>query len=815
MNKLDFKISLRQLYRQKLYGITNILGLGVALACALVLGLYAYAQFTVDHHHVNRDRIVRVVGELTANGENRGPNAMTSRSLGPLLVKRFPQIGEFVRFQFTQRSLVKTDTAQAYHADMLLSDPNVFKILSHQVLYGDPETALVGPNKIAIDGSMAHYFFGDINPVGKTMTINGVAYQVSLVFADIGQSSHLRYRALLPMNSALNPTGINIDNASADQLFSIGIYTYLLLNREMTLSYLQILLDQFYDDVMADIGRERNLKIQLWPQHLKNIYFDNGYQREIPGGTGNLDYVLGLLAIAMIILAVACINYGNQATALASQRVSSIGTRRLLGTDGGSIALQFFVEAQVTVWLAFGISIVVIETLQTLSLPLMPLNLAVIDQLIGNPQLLFWTAMVLVGTGLMAGLYPALYLARQPLANLFTNINGNDQSPRFRLRYLLVALQFFVTVGVLSSTVIVNRQMQYVAERSLGFNSNNLLSVNIRGADTISRLPQLKAELLINPLVEAVGESSFIPPGQVSTNLFQVETDSGEVNKALINWTFVGQEFIEVMQIPLLEGKNLSASNDFEQPILVNESLVQQMGWQQALGKRIRYGDAINGRVAGVISDFHFKSLRNAVEPLFVIPYFNFDYTNFTPEQKANVVRPLLIRIDGRQTSKALSYIESVVSRYNSETPFEYWFFADNLGDQYWQDRALLRLISVFSLICVTITLVGLAGLIAFTTEQRTKEIGIRKVLGATLVQLLQLLGSKATALVVIAGTLACLVSFNLVQDWLNNFIYRLPLTWHYYAVTVAIVTVATLMVIAYQCVKIAYRNPVEALRYE
>ena len=817
MQSPNLTLTWRGFYRRKLYHLTNIGGLGVALACSLTLLLYCLQEFYVDRHHVKADRIVRLVNEFTSNGEARGANATTSRSLGPLLIKQYPQIGEFVRVQFTARSLVRFGDTQNYRADMIVTDPNVFNVFSHDVLLGDPDTALNAPDGIAISDSFAKYYFGENylsqgKTLGATLLINDLPYRVTLVFADIGNKSHLRYNALLPMSSAMNSTGINVDNASPSQLFSIGVYTYLLLDDNFPRSHLQALLDEFYRDVMAKIGDERNLSVKFWWQPLTEIYFGRGYSREIPNGTGNGYYVMGLLAIASILILVAGINYGNQATVLALRQSESIQLRQLLGASPWRLSLQNLLEAQFSVFAALIVALLLTEIVRWWGVPLQPLNLAVVEQLIQHPSWLLMTLLLTACIGFSATFYPTLFLLR-----LSTNRHFDKKRPRLVLRHVLVFCQFLVVTLVITCTLIVNRQIQYIVNYPMGYDSQALLAINLKGADVASKATQIKTRLLEHPDILGVSTSGFVPPGNVPTNQFAVENNEGSFSNTAFDWMMGGEDFAEVMGFELIEGAGFPTEfNPFvERPVLVNQNLVKAMQWDQALGKRLRLGDFIDGRVVGVIENFHYQSLHTDIQALVVAMQGPLDYSGLSREQRNNVTQPLLIKIDPRNRQQSIQHLETTMNQFAPDQPFEYWLFEESINSEYWLERNLMRLITVFSIICIAVALVGLISLISHSIEQRNKEVGIRKVLGAGLITLLQLLSSSTFALILGASVVAVGLSYFVTQSWLQTFVYQAPFSPLTYLAAVVLVTAVAGLVIVYQCLRAAQWNPVDLLRTE
>jgi len=802
-------ITLRHFKREKSYALINILGLSLAIACSLILALYIRSELTYDQHNLNHERIYRLVNVFTVNGkEDRF--AATPQVLGPLFLKEYPQVGEFVRFRPVQRGVFTYEGTELYWDDVRMADENVFKVFSHTAVYGDLENALADPLSIAISESFSRQYFGERNPIGETISSETFKLRVTAVFEDLPDNSHLKYSALLPMK-LLESFGQSDDNASPQQLFNIGIYTYFLLSPELDQPALQRLLEEFYDKVMSPIGIQASISVVFITQPLADIHFESSFGYDEP--TGNIFYVYGFFAVAIFVLLVACINYTNLATARATKRAKEISMRKIIGASRAQLITQFMGESLGYAIAALGLGLLIVVLAEAFT----PLNTLLgkgtLLNLSQQPLVLAWIGAGTILVGLLAGAYPAFYLSSiAPLSALTaTKIVRSD---RLHLRQVLIFMQFLVSVGVLSSTILMGLQMQYLASKPLGFNQENKLSIQLRGVDTLEKIPVIRNELLKNANILGFSETSYAPGQGVAINLMQVENNQGQMEPTTLNHFAVGKEFIEVMGIEIIEGRDFSKRllTDVGTSVVVNETLVEAMGWDNPLGKRIQ---TLNARVVGVMKDFHFTSLHEPVAPMFLRPFPPPDYSNVPALQRTLLSRGIVVNIAGENIFQTVNYIESVISQFDQKHPFEYRFFDDLLNEMYQSENNLMQLTGVFAGICIFISCMGLFGVAAFTTEQRTKEIGIRKVLGASTGQIIAMLSKNLMYLVVVASVLASVVSYYVMNDWLNVFAFRVDIEiWVFVAASAAVALVA-FFTVALQSSKTAQSNPVNALRYE
>ena len=809
MANSEIKAALRIFYREKTYALINLSGLSLAIACCLILGLYLRSELTYDRHHVRHKEIFRVVGEYTTSG-NSARCAVTPIPFGPMLKENYPEVRDYVRFSQLGRILIRSNDKALYWEDAYSADENVFDIFTHKILYGDPKTALKDPSSAAVSETFARRYFGDVNPIGKTIQaelVPQIPRKITLVFRDLPENTHLKYHVLFRFED-LPPS---VDRRR--MLFNIGLFTYLVMPENYNVGDFKAISTSFFARFMEDTGKAIGQTWQSWLQPLADIhlYSDVSYDRP----TGDRYYIYGFAAVAVFILLVACINYVNLAIARAAKRTKEIGMRRILGVPKGRLMFRFLGESVLFAMIAMVIGIALVE----IAMKLTPLNdlfgKSLTFGLRDEPILLLWIIGLSLFVGLISGLYPAAYLSSiSPLSAVTSSQGGGRGS--FRLRELLVLIQFTVSVIVIACTLAMAMQMRYVANKPLGFEKHNRVIINLRGMDLIEKYPILKNELLQDSRILGVSVSDA-PLGLERFSILHstVDSEDGAPGKIILANMHVGNDFVEVMGVQLVSGRDFSKRllTDVGTAFVVNETLANNRGWKNPLGKRIQMG-GINGKVIGVVKDFHAKSLHSPVEP-FVLYQFDDNYQNVSPEVRAAIGRTLTVSIAGKDVQQTLRLLQDKFTAYDPKHPFEYEFLDEMIDELYLSEERLMKRVGIFAGICIFISCLGLFGLAAFATEQRSKEIGVRKVLGASASQIILMLSRKTLWLVFAGSIVASIVAYYAIEEWLSGFAYRVGIHPLVFVVSAAVVIAVAFITIALQSCKIAQTDPARTLRYE
>ena len=805
------KTTIRILYREKMYAIINIAGLSIAIACCLILGLYLRSQLTYDMHNKKYKQIYRVVNETNINGKI-DTFAITPQPLGVMLKDQYLEVKDYVRFSvINQKVLMHSDNNKAfYRDDIAYVSKNVFDYFDHKFIYGDPKT-VKNERFFAVSESFAKKYWGNENPIGKTITSEGNTAKVTHVFANLPRNSHLMYDVLRSDDIPL----LNDPDQRRLSLWVPRFYTYLIMSEDYDIGKFKDISDTFFERYMKDLGRPYNATWRAWIQPLASIHYSSKVGFDLP--TGNKHYLYGFIAVAFFILLVACINYMNLATARATKRAKEVGMRKILGSGRARLIFQFMGESVFFSLVALAIGYILAE----LALSQTPIN-GLLDNFIVlkdlyEPRLVIWMLAFSLGLGVISGIYPALYLSsKAPLSSLGASHRAGKGS--IRLREALVLIQFMISVCVVACTLLMILQMRFVSQMPLGFHKKNRVVVTLHTADLIDKVPTIKKELSKNSsilgsalCVDVIGKIKGRPLG------FKIENNDGVSEATTVKYMDVDKDFIDVMGIKLKDGMGFSKRlmTDVGDPYIVNEAMVKKMGWNQALGKHIK--DYLNnGKVIGVVQDFHYDSLKKTIEP-FVLKRFN-GTQNVPPQDRELMTMNLIVNIKGEDTSKTLSFLKQKFAEFDPQHPFEYEFLDDSLNKLYINEQRQMELIGIFAAVCIFISCLGLFGLAAFTTEQRTKEIGVRKVLGASTSQIITLLARNILFLVLGGAVIASLVAWYAMDDWwLTDFAYKININRNLWVfiVSAAIAVVVAFATVALQSFKTAQANPVEALRYE
>ncbi|WP_423147755.1 ABC transporter permease [Rubrolithibacter danxiaensis] len=797
MLKNYLKIAVRNLLKYKLTSFINLFGLAVGLTCCLAIVAYALNELSFDKFHSKADRIYRVTTDWKWTGGSLNA-ASTSGPVAPLLKQNFPEVENTVRFFAEGTEFVKSGE-NTVELSPIFTENSFFKIFDYTFLYGDPKSALSEPNSMILSESAAVKIFG--NPAGaygKTLEyINRPPQKVTGIIKDVPQNSHLVFNAV----GALDTQAEYLKS-----LQQLNVYTYVLLKKGTDVHQLE-------QKISKLMGKELNDTVSSYRspfQPLTSIHLHSHLTNEV-GATGNIQYLYIFSIVGAIILLLACINYINLATAQSSRRAKEVGVRKVIGSDRGRIILQFFTESFLLVILAALFSLLILQLITPFLTK------------IGGEQISLWNynwhfiAGVIIGfaliVGILSGIYPAVYLSGFRPATILKGVTAKSPSTAF-FRKSLVVVQFTISIALIAFTVIVWQQLNYALNKDLGFNKDQVLGIRIPGNDLrIKNLAAFKSKLSSYPgiLATTVTTNPLGKDGWISTGGFFFETDGQRPSYTNISQQLgIDPAYFKMMGISLKEGRNFSAAipSDSAQSLIVNETLVKKRGWKNPLGKRIWYFTDDNGstkeaKVIGVVKDFHVESLHKNIEPLlfYLAP----------PEQSDN----LYIKLRPENIRKSLAYVQKTYREFDNYNPFETYFLDENFASQYQDDNQKRNLFLLFASLAIVIACLGLFGLAAFTIEQRTKEIGIRKVLGASIKNVLVLVTKDFVWLVCMAFVIAVPIAWWGMNKWLQDFAYKIPIHWWTFAIAGILAVLVAVLTISFQAMKAAIANPVKSLRTE
>ncbi len=788
-----FIVAVRNLLKKKSYSMINIIGLAIGIACCILILLYVQDELSFDQYHENVDQIYRLVLERHA-AEKMSLDISTPPPLASALTNDFPQIIHTVRFLNTDNPipLVNHGDKRFYERHFFFVDPNVFDVFTIPFILGDPNKSLQKPNSIVITEETARKYFGDENPLGKTLTFNNyLDLEVTGVVQNSPSNSTLKFDFLASFSTLYGWLGREF----VDNWQNNICQTYLLLSDDFSA---KILSRQLPDLIKKYLSEANSLKqIHLQPLNRIHLYSYQDYQ--LSSG-GDIRYIYLLSAVALFILLIGCINFMNLATARSIERFREVGIRKVVGATKNQLVQQFLGETLLSTILALLIAIIMVE----LCLPY--LNTFIESDITVNyrQDLNLWIGLIGIGlfVGFISGVYPAFFLSRfQPIHTLKKRVKIGHS--RVSLRQVLIVVQFTLTITLIIGTMVVNDQIYFMQNKKLGFDKDHVIIVPIRDQALRQNPEPLKTQLRQHPYILQVGASALLPGGPVGRTRFRVEAISDEGTMSML---WVDHDFIKTLGIELVAGRDFSNKfqTDATEAVILNEEAIRQLGWtdpDEAIGKSFELVGSKRGRIIGVVKDFNFASLHRKIEPLVLHewPWLNY----------------ILVRVAATHLPNILDDLENTWRKFDPNHPFTYTFLDDKFDQFYQSEKQLGQISGFFSLLAISIACLGLLGLVAFDVEQRTKEIGIRKVLGASITNIVKLFTIGFVKLVFLANLIAWPIAYLVLEDWLQNFAYRIDIGLSTFLLSGTLVLVIALLTISYQSIKAALMNPIKTLRYE
>jgi putative ABC transport system permease protein len=798
----------RNIIRNRFYSILNIAGLSIGIAAAIFILLYVQDELSYDKYNAKRDRIYRIESDFTI-GNKHDKFAIVSIPMGPALKIEFPEVEEFVRLYDVGNSLFRFGDKEYYEDYFYFTDSTIFDIFSYKLIIGDPKKALTEPNTIVLTEKIAKKYFGSDDPMGKVISSgSGRNYQVTGIMQNVPGNSHLKFDALISGMSIAAQQGIdNFNSLEPERFWNIGVYTYILLKENSSMQSIQEKFTPFYDKYMKPIGDQINASFSLMSTPIVDTHFRQGLGAELP--TGNKSYVFIFSAVAIFILMLAAINYMNMATARSAKRAKEVGVRKVLGAHKKLLIRQFLSESLTLAFIALLIAILIVTLLMPEFNNLTGKELSF--SLKQNPLIIIEVLMITVITGLISGSYPAFYLSSFLPVRVLRGTVTNTGKKSGTLRRVLVVLQFFIAIFMIIGTIVVTSQIHFLKNKNLGFDKKNLVAMEIQDSTFRSKIETFKKELLNNPDVEAVTNSTGVPGRIDWIQVMRIEQEEKMSDHAII-FARTDFDFIKTMKMEIVKGRDFDRNmgTDALEAAIINETAVKDFGWEEnPLGKKIHYGFELDGsggrilKVIGVVKDFHFRSLHNKIEPVMF----------FLSEQPGLL---LTCRINPDKQAQTLAFIESKWNEYNAKRPFAYEFLDKSLDEMYIAEEKIGIIIQIATFLTIFIALLGMLGLSSFIAEQRTKEIGIRKIVGASVGSVLQLLYKEFAILILVAFIIASPVAWWRLGIWLDDsFIYHEPLRWTSFILAGAIALVIGMGTISFYIIRVASGNLVDAIKYE
>ena len=807
MIKNYFKIALRNLSRHKGYAAINILGLAIGIACVILIMLYVQREVSYDNFHPKGDQTYRLNIQVT----NPQTGAVRQRAIGPYrladeLATDFEDFEHIIRIAPQFREQVEYNDETYGEQNLAFVDSEVFNAFGFNLIKGDPNTVLDDPFSLVITEEVSNKYFGTPNGVGKVVSIRDQDFEVTGIMEEVPRNSRFDFNMLVSMNS-----GKQVFSRIVLENWGEGyVETYAVLPPNLKPSDMKERLQSFID-LKLEAWRQASPVLLMQP--LSDVYL---HSQEISsftsGSDGDITYVYAFSFIALFILIIACINFMNLSTAKSSMRAREVGLRKVVGAMRTQLIGQFLSESTVLAFISLFIGLL----LARISLPIFndlaesSLSLNILE----NGPLFIGLILVALFVGIAAGSYPALLLSSfKPVNVLAGTLKAGSKGGM--MRKVLVAFQFATSIFLLVVTGIVYQQLNYCKNMDLGFDKENVLLMGIP-VEARNQFQEFKTELMKNPSITNAGASSRVPPGNLSSSLQAKPEGVPEDQRKGMQTVWTDFGFIETMGFKMASGRSFSREfpSDERGGFIINEAAVKDIGWtnESAIGKTFGSQEIKDwddgqwvdrdGKVIGVIEDFHFETLKREIVPTvyFIAPQMAWNYA---------------VRLNGNNTSAAIEHIESTYAKFNPDTPFEYTFVDENYADLYQAEERQGKIFGVFALLAIFVACLGLAGLASFTAEQKKKEVGIRKILGASSTNIIMLLSREFSWLVIIAAIIASPIAWYIMHNWLQDFAYQVPIGIGIFIISASLAMLIAWFTVSLQTARAALDNPINSLRHE
>lgn len=793
MFKNYFKIAFRSLLKSKGTSFINVLGLSIGMACCIIIFLFVQNELSYDRFHSKSDNIFRVLTIDEALGVSSSLVGITLPALGEAMEDQFPEVVNRVRMLTQGRQLVNYEQQGFYTQNFAYAEPSLFDVFDFKLIEGDTEAALSAPNTVVFTESMARRTFGGEDPIGKRVDIgNQTGLEVVAIMKDITENSHLDFDVVVSMVQADTTSNLSQFLRSWQ---SISMVTYVELASPSNEANVEAKMEELIR--ANNVGD--NFKVTLQPlkdAHLKSsgILFENYNLNKTDEG-----YVYTLAAVGIFVILIASFNFMNLSTARSANRAQEVGVRKVFGAIRQQLISQFMIESILISFISFLLALGFVAALgSVINLPFEE-NLAV--YFLSNP---LWLAGALGFTlllGLFSGSYPALLLSGyNPISILRGSFKTSSKG--VVLRKGLVIFQFTISIVMIIGTTIVYDQLQLLRNADKGFDTEQIVTLNIGAPGLQQSIPVLKNKLEQSPAILGTARTGSMP-GRTFGRRGVVPEGAPQEDTWIVSVLTFDESYVDLMGMEIVNGRmfDRDIQTDQQEAILINEAMAKELAWDEPIGKKIGFGQ--NQRtIIGVVKDFHFASMRFKIEPLAMF---------FNPTGGGN----LALKFNSDQVSETMAFVQDAWNEVYPNSPIEYSFFDEEFGQQYQSDERFGRLVFSFTWLAIFIACLGLFGLSAFTAEQKTKEIGVRKVLGASISGIVVLLSKQFTKLIVVAMVLASPLAYFMMDAWLNDFAYRVDINWFWFLVSAVAALVIALLTVTFQSVKAALINPAKSLRYE
>lgn len=793
----------RSLVKNKTYSILNIVGLSAGLICFAFIAVWVTDELSYDKFNKNYSRIVRLTG-IAKTESGISASAVSSAPMAKALKDDYPEVENTVRFDMREE-IVRLKDQQILQDGILITDPSFFEVFSFHLSRGNVSTALSEPYSIVLTTTTAKKYFGDSDPMGQVLTINmndsaglGAQYKVTGIMPDPPKNAHFTFNMLASFKTVevANPDVLTVDGWG-----DASFYTYLLLKKGVDHKKLSGKITQFYGKYIGE-------RYDIWKsiyfyklQPLADIHLKSQLEYEI-AATGSFTNVYIFSTIGFLILLLAGINYMNLATARSVGRVKEVSIRKVVGAVRRQLTMQYLMEAIITSFIALALSLVACYLLQPLFFQLTGKNFSPFQ----SPFLIIFLTVVTILLGLLSGIYPAFIISGfKPASVLKGSFKSGAKGVLLR-RSLLVS-QFMITIILVTGIIVINSQMSFIKHKDLGYKADALLFLRVHGnTEVINGFSAFKNELISSPLISGITTSNSLLIAGLGSGGAKTVDISGNPLQVNTSRLRVDADYMDVHGIRLLAGNDFTSTSatDTIRQIILNEQAINRFGWkdpESAIGKPFEMGNQ-KGIVRGVVNDFHYNSLQQAIDPLAIYPIEG-RFSRIT------------VKVDLSKADQSIAFIEKTWKKYFPTALFDYNFMDEQIGEQYAAEKRFAKIFLYFSVLSLLIACLGLYGLTAYSASQKVKEIGVRKVLGATVNNLAFMLSRDFLKLVLLAFVIGVPIAWYIMNNWLTDFAYRIDISWWMFGAAGLLVLVMAIVTVSFQVIKAAVANPIKSLRTE
>jgi putative ABC transport system permease protein len=787
------KIAFRNLWKHKVFTVINILGLSVGMAAGFLIFLYVNFELTYDRFHSRADRIYRMVTDIRTPSETIRAD-VTTWAVAPVVKQEFPEVEAYTRISGGS-FLVRKGDIKFQESNILFADSTLFRVFDFKLLSGNPATALKDQLNIVLTEKAVKKYFGSSDPIGQTLLLSpeGLPATVTGVMGNIPENSQVKADMFVSMSTLTQRFNKGLD----EEWGNFGASSYMLLKPGVEPSQLEKKFPAFLEKYIGTMMAEMKMHYTLFLEPLTDVHLRSERSSEDKGSMNNV-YVFSV--VALFILLIACINFVNLTTARSAERAREVGVRKVVGAPRTLLARQFIIESVLLCMVAFVVAVILVALLipffNTLSGKMISTGIAAELPFLGGMLI----AAILIG--IVAGSYPALVLSSfEPVLVLKGRFTTSAKG--VMLRKGLVTLQFGISIALIIATIVVFTQMNFMRNRDLGFSKDQMLVLNTEG-DPAGKA--FKESLYGLTGVKSIAASSSVPGGGNSNAYSNIQNRAGDMQAANLDLYFIDSDYIDQYDLKLIAGRSFSSEfgTDSTQAMIINEATARLFGYskpEQAVGRKFSQWGR-EGKIIGVIKDFHFRSLQESIKPL-------------TMRMDMRSGELVSVKIDGANLKNTIAAIENKWTEMMPVRPFNYYFMDEFFDRQYRSEERFESLFFNFAMLAIFISCLGLLGLASYSTMQRTKEIGVRKVMGASVGSIVGLLSADFLKLVMIAFLIASPIAYYGMHQWLQHFAYRTDIHWWIFLVAAVLSALIAFATVTFQSIRAALMNPVKSLRSE